>query len=152
MYTPKPSLQLSIPMPGSKSPCKPKPSTSSSSLSSLLLCTRERHRPLRRGFSLMRPTIFPPKYRPKDKHHEIDPGDRHPLTPRDTDFPLSLLPLVTDLQEVLWVIRNHTIDFLVYAPSHHGWFVDRPHVQRPAFRFHIANKACSKERQHKGLL
>ena len=122
---------------------------------SSLIFTRKRHRSLprfARGFFLARNTVLPPKYRPKDKHHKIDPGDHHPLAPRDVDLPLSLLPLVTDLQESLWVIRNHTVEFPFYTPFHHGFLVDRPYEQWPPFRFHIANEARSKTRYHEGLL
>ena len=126
--------------------------SSSSSLFSLFLCNRKRHSPLPLGFLIARTTILPPEYRPEDKHHEINPGDHHPLAPRDVDFPLPLLPLVADLQKPLRVIRNHTIEFLFDAPFHHVLLIDRPHVKRPPLRLRVADEAGSDERQHEGLL
>ena len=124
-----------------------------SSFICLLPSAGKRQRPLLRGFSLGRgTTVLPPEDRPKNEHQEVDPDDHHPLAPRDVDLPLSLLPLVAHLQEPLGVVGNHTIEFLAYTPPHHVLLVDRPHVQRPSFRFHIANKACSKEWHDEGLL
>ena len=125
----------------------------SSSLGSLLiLCLRKRQGPLPLGFFIARTTILPPEDRPEDKHHEINPSDHHPLAPRDVDFPLPLLPLVTHLQKPLRVVRNHTIEFLFDAPFHYILLVDRPHVQRPPLRLRIADEAGSEERQYEGLL
>ena len=95
---------------------------------------------------LARPSVLPPKNCAKNEYHEMDPGNHHPLAPGDVDFPLSLLPLVADLQKQLRIVRKHPIELLVYAPSHHVRLVDRPHVYRPPFRFHVTNEACAKDR------
>lgn len=126
--------------------------SSSSSMLPLLFCTRKRQGSLPRGILFIRTAILPPEYRPENKHHEIDPSDHHPLAPRDVDFPFPLLPLVTDLEKPLRVVRDHAIEILVDAPFHQVFFIDRPHVQRPALRFRVADEACSEERQHEGLL
>lgn len=126
--------------------------TTSLSPVSLFLFPEKRHRPLPRGCFLARTAILPPEYRPKDEDHEIDPGDHHPLAPRDVDFPLPLLPLVADLQEPLRVVRNHTVEFLFDTPLHHVLLVDRPHVQRPPFRFDLPDEARAEVRQYEGLL
>ena len=117
----------------------------------LLLSAGQRHSSFRRLLFLARTTIFPPKYRPKDDDHQIDPGNAHPLAPRNLNVPLALLPLVTDLQELLWIIGNHSVESLLDAPLHHVFFVNRPDVQRPSFRFRIADETCSEKRQHERL-
>lgn len=96
--------------------------------------------------------MLPPEQRPKDKHHKVGPSNQHPLTQRDLDVPLPLLPLVADFQEALRVVRNHTVKLVFDAPFHHGLLVDRPDVHRPPLRFHIADEACSEEWQHERLL
>ena len=121
------------------------------SLSPFLLSAGKRHRSFRRVLFLARTAILPPKYRPKDNDHEIDPGDPHPLAPRDFNVPLPLLPLVADLQEPLRVVGNHTVESLLYAPLHHVFFIDRPDIQRSSFRFGIADETCSEEWQHERL-
>ena len=117
----------------------------------LLLPAGKRHRSFRRLLFLARPAILPPKYCPKDDDHEIDPGDTHPLAPRDLNVPFPLLPLVADLQETHRVVGNHAVESLLYTPLHNVFFVDRPDVQRSPFRFHIADETRSKERQHERL-
>ena len=67
------------------------------------------------------------------------------------NFPLPLLHLVADLQEPLRVVGNHGVEFLLDAPPHHIWLVDRPHVQRPPFRSRIADETWSKDRHHERL-
>ena len=133
---------------------KKEKTTSSSSVSSpFLFLTEERHLPLPPGrFVTRRTAVLPPEDRAEDEHHEIDPGDHHPLAPRDADLPLPLLPLVADLQEPLRVVRDDAIEALVDAPPHHVQLVDRPRVQRPPSRPDLAHEARAEVRQHEGLL
>ena len=114
---------------------------------------RRRDRPFRRDLFLARSTVLPPKYCAKDEHHEVDPSDHHPLAKRDVDAPpLPSLPLVTNLQELLRIVRDDPVEFLLDAPPHHVRLVDRPHVQRAPLGFGVADEARAEDGEHEGLL
>ena len=121
----------------------------------LLFAAGQRDRPFRRdlSFCLARSVVLPPEDGAEDEHHEIDPGDHHPLAQGDVDAPPPSLPLVTDVEEELRVVRDDAVEFPLDTPPHHLRLVDRPHVQRSAlFGLGVADEARPEDGQHEGFL
>ena len=121
----------------------------------LLFPPRQRDRPLRsRDLSILtrRAPVLPPENHTEDKHHEIDPSYHQPLTERDIGSSPPPLPVPADVQKQLRIVRDDAVEFPSQTPTHHLGLIDRPHVQRTALGFGVADEAGPEDGQHEGLL
>ena len=97
-------------------------------------------------------SILPPKDRPEDDDHEIDPRDHQPLAPRHRVCPLACLPLLAHLEEALRVVGDDAVQTVADAPFHHLVLVDGPDVNRSLLRLGVAQELGPKVGQHEGFL
>lgn len=85
----------------------------------------------------------PPEDASKGQNHKIYPQDHHPLCQRDVDVAFASFPIVTDLEEFLWVVRDDAVEAFADAPPHHVFFVDSPCEDGPTLVLRISYKAFS---------
>lgn len=74
---------------------------------------------------------LPPEYYTEDCHIEVDPYDIEDFIPTEPYLSVCLVPTVADIEELLRVVRDDTINFFLDAPLHHGLLINGPDIDKP---------------------
>ena len=103
-------------------------------------------------FPLPNTPIPPPENSPKHQNHKLNPKNHHPRPPRNRHLLLPSFPLLTYVQKLLRIIRNHSVHALAYTPPHHILFIHRPTHYRSPPCFRISHESRTEYGCHEGFL
>lgn len=86
---------------------------------------------------------FEPEDHTKYKADEVEPKGIGPLNPAGFRFRFAIIPVLADFVEPLWIVRDDSIQLLLYAPLHHVGFIHSPSKDLPICFSNVSHKPCA---------